>query len=434
MQDKRIHIDEKFISHAWGEMHKQLDQEMPVRKERRRGLGWWWMFGLLLLTAGVGFAAFGNMGTETTAKPSQTDSNGKNYLPEAQPQVAAPAAPGADILKQKTPTTNDVLRSKKGQNELLQTRKPLLPKRVKPIERQLIALNDEGNVAPQKMNKSLPVAPLVEVGTALQQSLETEFQKAETPGKLGDLEMQDLAFTKAIPTVASQNLGTGKWNLAIEGNVMHALKTPTNGSSALLTVSKSLNSRGVGVNLGVGYTFIQQPLGVVLYGSYQPSSGRLEEQVVYYGNGFSADARISSAVSADVRTNRTQALNLHYLTVPVRLTHSVGNRIILKAGVEGGVLLAAKSDFTEGGFLGYINSKKSNDADESIGFEDNSNGIKLANFDMAAIGGIDVRLSHHLSVGTHYRFGLIDLMPLNARKEYNRLIQLGFTYHLNNRR
>ncbi|MCC6725732.1 MAG: hypothetical protein IT258_14580 [Saprospiraceae bacterium] len=59
MQDNRTHIDEKFINHAWGEMRKQLDQELPVNTEqKRRPFTFWWLTGLLLLVAGFGYYAY----------------------------------------------------------------------------------------------------------------------------------------------------------------------------------------------------------------------------------------------------------------------------------------------------------------------------------------------------------------------------------------
>ena len=54
MDKDNVHIDNEFTDHSWREMSKLLDQEMPVKKRKKR-LVWIWFLGLGLLGL-IGFA------------------------------------------------------------------------------------------------------------------------------------------------------------------------------------------------------------------------------------------------------------------------------------------------------------------------------------------------------------------------------------------
>ena len=48
-------IDQEFTDHSWKEMKKLLDQEMPVKRRRRRGLIWFFLVGAIGLALGIWF-------------------------------------------------------------------------------------------------------------------------------------------------------------------------------------------------------------------------------------------------------------------------------------------------------------------------------------------------------------------------------------------
>lgn len=58
MDKEKIHIDEEFLDQSWANMSAILDQEMPVKKRKRRFI-WLWFGGLLALTLVV-FAYLNN--------------------------------------------------------------------------------------------------------------------------------------------------------------------------------------------------------------------------------------------------------------------------------------------------------------------------------------------------------------------------------------
>ncbi|MFK8105350.1 MAG: hypothetical protein AB8G15_22750 [Saprospiraceae bacterium] len=78
MQDKN-NLNDEFTDFAWSKMSTLLDQEMPVKKKKRRGIVLWLMLGLLM---GIGSSAyyFG-----TTTKKVDADSKGVSPTVEVAP-------------------------------------------------------------------------------------------------------------------------------------------------------------------------------------------------------------------------------------------------------------------------------------------------------------------------------------------------------------
>jgi Outer membrane protein beta-barrel domain len=426
MQDKRIHFNEKFINHAWEDMRKQLEVEMPVRQERRRWLGWWWLACLFLLSAGLGFAAYSKKAANTAAKPTKPIAVGAapapNNTANSATPVASPIVPGT----QRQPIANTPFKGKNGNSNGEKGNPSFTKNSVKIAEsaavNELITSDGAPFVASQEMT-AMPAVALSDASQTMPENLDL----------LGAVELKNLAHPSVIPTVASQQMSLSKWRLAIEGTMMRALDRPATGVSAHLLASRPLKMSNLSLQVGLGYTFVQQPLGVELAGNSIAGGGNSDEVLVYYGNDFDREG-LSSISGSAVRTRYKQGLNLNYLTVPVRLAYSIGNRFTVKMGLEGGLLMASKSDFTNSGFLSNIIQKADEAVDPTFNDKSNSGAIKLASLDFAAIGGIDFRLSPRFSIGTQFKLGLKDIMPLNSIREYNRLLQLGLTYHLAKRK
>ncbi len=104
MQDND-NLNEEFTDFAWSKMSNLLDQEMPVKKKKRRRMVLWLLFGLLL---GIGSSAY-----YFGARTKELDANSKSVLPivKAKPSAAKeiPTPPHHSIAE--TNATNEITKS-----------------------------------------------------------------------------------------------------------------------------------------------------------------------------------------------------------------------------------------------------------------------------------------------------------------------------------
>ena len=130
MQDKRIHIDKKFMDQSWAEMRKQLDLEMPVPGQQRRRFGWWWfgLVGLLLVSAGAGaaFVVWGKKAPATAVKTAQPIATGASIQPTS---GAVSESPAMEVEIPNTSQPNSVVGNVEIKNSLPNTVSDSQPKK-----------------------------------------------------------------------------------------------------------------------------------------------------------------------------------------------------------------------------------------------------------------------------------------------------------------
>jgi hypothetical protein len=439
MQDRRLHTDEAFINHAWSEMRKQLDAEMPTMGDRRRHrFGWYWwlaMMGFLVLSVVTGYAIWNKKPAKPTTevtKPIAVEATPmgnfnqaflsseqvvQNDLPEKAGNNVTPFNSGKSTqqdFRQRNQTTNQPVSSIQNSNALMNWEESQLPmatqETIKPVEALLGTTVEK---AEEVVPLAVAVEPLEQLGTDY-------FPIANT--------------TPSIAFIEPVNKNSRR--IAIEAGYMHAIDNPALGMGLGLVVGKPLKNNKFNLQFGLGYNFVQQPLGVELAAYSFDGSGRLTEEVVFYGTESSKADEALIPSNAAVRTSRQTGLNLHYLSVPMRISCSITKRLSLKMGIDAAVLLRAKSEFVEGGvfersdlsFQGLnYNAEISNDSNSS-------NKDIVAPFDLVSTVGIEYRIGNRLSLASQFRYGLVDVLPKNNTADYNRLLQLSLLYHLPNRK
>jgi len=83
MQDNKFHpdLDSAFEDKAWQDMYRQLDEEMPVPKEKRRFIFWWWLGSavavLILSTSLIFIYSYKESSKEQVAPPNKEVINSK---------------------------------------------------------------------------------------------------------------------------------------------------------------------------------------------------------------------------------------------------------------------------------------------------------------------------------------------------------------------
>ena len=430
MQDNRLHFDEKFTDRAWSKMSNLLDHEMPVQEGRRRSFAWWRLAALacILILGGAGILFFNKKAAATATVPSQPVAGAIEH-----PSTSNHSTPAAKKPQQTNGNANINLVQENGPS-LATKKKPAaavsMPKQNKAeliqkvADKQPIGQGKETEIAAKKTSEPFlatwPNAP--EIGDLSDQFLP---KRAIAPPLLeaGDVRLIDISGqpTPAIGASFKNPISTG-WGYALEGAGMSTLTSPATGASLMAIAAKPLKNSRLSIETGLGYSFIQQPLTIVVEGTTAPvfeSVGISSQSNANYGLNDKLD---SYDVSNGVVTEYFQALKLHYVQVPIRLRYQLSARIGLTIGMEPAILLRSDSKYTSGGVLAFDNRN-----DESSSGA-NSGSISTSVFDFAASGGLNCRLSKAWSLQLGYKFGLKDVLPNNNFGDFNRLFQAGIRY------
>ncbi|MBK9018001.1 MAG: PorT family protein [Saprospiraceae bacterium] len=211
-----------------------------------------------------------------------------------------------------------------------------------------------------------------------------------------------------------------RWSYALEGAGMSTLTSPASGGSLMAIAAKPLKNNRLSIETGFGYSYIQQPLTIVVEGTTAPVFENIGLQSnANYGLKDNID---SYDASTGVVTEYFQALKLHYIQVPVRLRYQISSRISMMIGMESAILLRSDSKYTSGGVLAFDNRNDESSTNASSG------SINTSVIDFAASGGLNCRLSKAWSLQLGYKFGLKDVLPNNNYGDYNRMFQAGIRY------
>ncbi len=419
MQDKSIHIDDKFTDRAWADMRSMLDKEMPMQPEkRRRLLGWWW-FALLGigLVAGAGYLAFGEKAAtkktiqskpvaSATLSPIMTESG-----PITPPITASIAenVVGSKANKQQTATINfDKKQDFKKSNT---------------PNSSGIELYEDRQLLSEKSADYQPFSDMVIVD-----SLQLETQDLNERTTLENSEY--LALLSPVPLIepAEKDLKVADyfakkqgWSWALQASALAVPNFSGGGYSLEAVSSKALINNRLSINFGLGYAFLRQPINV--FTENTSSSNDIANEVVYENSG----AFVTEAIGLNGISINNKLLKLHYLTVPVQFSYRFSKRFSANAGAMVGLLLASKSDYTQDGILGSF-AKQNNDLVFGA-----STFSKVSSIEIAAIGGFGFVCSPNSSLHFDYVHGLTDVLPDNTVGDFNRLIKLGFKYKIGRR-
>ncbi|MBI1225672.1 MAG: outer membrane beta-barrel protein [Bacteroidetes bacterium] len=425
MQDKRIHIDEKFIDRSWVEMQLLLENEMPVQqKKRRRFIGWWW---LGLIGIGVLFGAvylFGNKKDkpETVTNQPIASSNSKVAVKPGHSE-------GENLSHEQLKTVGELnspiksssgLMSNKGLNAGYSELKRRYTHSIKPEN----ADNSRLNLIVESKSEGKPLLGGKESIEAVQfdgNELKTnEYNSIENLEKLAAIPINPLLNQHEFEfLLSSQNLYKRKVEWSIQASVLAVPDLSGGGFSFDLLSSNRLISNRLLLNAGLGYAFISQPIYAgITSNSIVPDA--FDNNIVY-GNANKDMA--FEGLDPNFVTIRNQTLKLHYLTVPIQLNYQLTNRFALNVGVSTGVLLKSNSGYSKAGIL---NSFASSNKDAS----NNSTNSIISNFDFSISGGIGFKCSKSLSINLDYLHGLTDVLPNNNVGDFNRELKLGFRYKL----
>lgn len=435
MQDNPLHIDKKFTDQAWGEMRKLLDEEMPTGKRRRR-FGWWWFLLALGIatTAGAFYllshseeaqapvrsapVASPEKQSDTPAvsneKPSDTASEAVTFT-EGKIEKKGPgitSAKGANAKPEPQSSANQTQAQTQTQNTDNQFLTEILPLTDNPT-----AEYSEPVLSPTVAENSVSEITV----------LEPTVPQLGKPDLLACLPLTKLPTNAAeSPSLKVETMKKARVNWSAFTSAFTAPNSNANGLAAGLLASAPLKKSNLSIEAGLGYTYFQQPLVAVGEedgsGGFDPNAtptitednGRVtfENNDENYLSQAVAEANFSAFRIA-------QGLDLHYLQVPLEATYR-WKRLRVIGGMNTGLLLRSKSDFTNGGLFFDSFSK-----DRSGG-----SGVTVKAVDFAGVGGLGYDISPRIGIDLKYRAGITDLLPDNDSKDRNRFLQLSVRYRI----
>lgn len=437
MQDNRIHIDEKFTNHAWGEMSKLLAKEMPVQGQPHRRVAWWWftMLALGLGLAVTGFWFWGKRLPATNTTPAHLVAEGN--FETATKQASTAVTGGAPSEKSKFAVLPKKKTAQVSQSASIvsHNQRPsttgLLPTQQAEVMNKLFDKQPVPLGITQAVTSTMPSSTSVASLGENERGAIVEANKIEAPSQLEIAESQLLSATSSqLPSVSVMAIDpfANNWKLGIQADALTAVTNKAAGLSVKFLAAKSLENSRLSFETGLGYSYLQQPLQVVV-SQYPVGLNSAGDSEVVYGTENVKDNQGGFSPQANVRTNYSEGLNLHYVVLPAQASFRLSNRFSVHAGVDAGILLASSSDITDGGLF-----KRSLElADFSFDAEQRSD-IKVSLIDVAATGGVSYIILPALSLHAGYKLGFKDILPNNSANDFNRFVQLGIRYELSSKR
>lgn len=454
MKEKYNHIDKKFTNHAWGEMQKLLDKEIPVtdaaNRKRRR---WFLIFLFFGLTIGIGSSMWAlgyfekEPKVEKTKHPIALDTKSASIEMEADKVVdkANLAAPNNSLTQetslekgkelnvekaiinkalanrsigQNSKEDNSKVNNSSASSSLERSANPL-EKIVENVENE--SFNRDNEIALSIHTIDSPSISLFEISeeniTPLfhENSAETKKKKkkkfmpnefAVFAGGIAGIERDFLVGGKAGINL-SYHLPKQRW--AIETGINYSyLKNDFNSNN------RSLFNSGTAPETAEDYS----PVLVI------------EEILLDENNGSTSISGTTELLNNANLSIAQPALHLHYLNVPVSVSWKASPKWSFYSGAKISALLSASSKNSTGGVL---NSRSLGSAfTYQYKTEENSltRILPVRKYDFSTHVGFRYHFSKSFSMDLQYNHGFRDMIKYNFQKDYNRSFQFSLFYNI----
>lgn len=464
MKQKNTNIDAAFIDEAWADMKQLLDQEMPVKKKKRRFL-WIWLFPIGLI-AGLSSQYWGK-GADT---PVSSFPISKNQMTQPVASLDKPTEKTeAPVLNTKT-TTDKVVKSITPADPLLQETKT--PKTINPVKPEN-KHPKEAIVPDASKPQSLEKKPLQEnskINGTIDDKPKSQLQQAAIPNEPPNDNSTVIAnetldfpkrmtlpadllpgldfspeYTSPVLTVPQPKLPSKRWSFGVFGG--YVFSNNTSWQAGLLSEVR-LTPRWA-LQAGLSYTKLyigdqqeqsfQNDLGLSLENDVEiPETadpgqnspiGMEEEETQGATGGATPPQETVSSTLFEIK-------NGHYLSLSLSAQYRLSPRWSLQSGVQGNYLLGYS--YTLNGQSAYSTNTGALAAQESRNFTQPLNLDQLNTFQYSIFGGIGFHINNRLRVFGHYYHGLnhhfkqeiLDANTLQGTPKKLRYFEIGASYFI----
>jgi hypothetical protein len=422
MENHKTYNTEEFADKAWAEMHKLLDQELPLQnKDRKRPLFWWFVLAVALglLVLGVWW--------------HQNSKSGHVPTPSVQSAVAERGLP-AHIQEAKTPEISNSASSLQPQSD------PSVSSFAKQQKK-----HSDGGVASDASHKANEGSYLNEPARKIDS---LTLQPGETSdveeAKSGNGRIADLCYLPQLSLSDLYTVEIPNFSIPTENTKFRKLPGISLASSGFIGSRAGTSGLGIGLvfhipgsgsrfsfEFGASYSYQRQPLSVLV-----PSKTATSGPVTSTSAG-------PAIVSFEKLDQEAQNLNRNYLLVnhdiglqyfefPAGVSMKLWPKLELTSGLNFGLLLLSVPEFTRGGLIASNTGKIGLDADplEKQPSSASSFSVELNKMNLSVHAGLQYKFTPRIKIRIGYRYGLSDMIVSNREKDYSRLLQVSAIYRI----
>lgn len=421
MQDNyHSDFDPKFVDQAWSEMHKMLDQEMPVNKPvKKRGLIWWSLGTLLLgLIAGITYFSWDSHQTrKVIAINSATN----------QEAMA--------LADQNTNSQNYTTSSKKGFNTKTETQETIINlSQPKPsISSSHSTIKEETSSASVSSRNTNALSP-IESSALSTDNVLTEANTNTTAAtainnNLLSVDNDQLKASMNIPFAATllkevsekdreetihhqaivPHAQHSKFTMGIEGGIYSFGFKKIDGLQAALFANVSVNPR-IYLRSGLGFAILRPAI--------------LENSTTLSFNNTALNPSQAEGKPSSYITARTAVTDLSYAYIYC----GIGYNLTDKLALEGSIIPALLSNSTLQESWTYTTQ----DAENNSPFVSriSVNPKEVSKYLLSYSTGLRYQFNSSFDIRLHYQANLSDLLTNTSKRENLRGINLSMAYRI----
>lgn len=433
MDKDNIHIDNEFTDHSWREMSKLLDQEMPVKKRKKR-LIWIWFLGLGLLgLIGLAYLQPDNrpnlksLPIPAITKKVATNSDDKKVTHQSSILNQSIKKVSNQLITTKSSDNTSVINTIKNPTK----RFPTAANTPTAVDVGVSVLAKNGFVEIKAIPKSENVASNA---PSINQSIPEKLKLQFIP--IASLSPALLAINKKevnIPIFPIKN--SLKWRFGVYASVL----SPKLGSFKSGLHANIIFNHKWTLHFGLGYakrisTTTSTSNNDQGFANSIPDMEETEDMSTTAGTGFGNDPAPSiNPPEIDLMGNQGISFsNFHYFEIPLLVNYRIRSKFALEFGGSLSYLHGYRYQYNEASF--FSNNPNLNSAFDTSRSTDLSlaNAPTISTINWTFIGGANYQLTKNLTAYANYHYSTPYLKPTTntalSKKRWQQM-ELGIRYY-----
>lgn len=433
MDKDNVHINSEFIDHSWQEMSKLLDQEMPIKKQRKKRLLWIWLLGLGLFGL-IGFTYYLNTSSQPPLKSFK--------VPHKRNVVKLNNSPsGTSQPSTNTPKTSKKQRITKSSDNLNLVNTNKKVSKTHPTAANAPAVVGIG-ITTEKKSIDLPINQIIKEKEKFLSPTQIEYPTRNsaviTPIAIlkPNLLNTQKSFTFVIPSLIGDQK---KWRFGLYAGGT----APKIGGVNLGLQTNYLFHKKWSLHFGLGYSK-RIVTSTTSETANQDASTPIELTAETEDMSTASGSNTGPAPPPNTTPNEAELIpgndfkytNFHYFEIPILFQYTIRKKLVIEFGGSIGYLYGYRYQYNGASFFTKDIISNSNNAfgTRSVDLSQANLGT-VSNFNTTLIGGINYRFTKNITGYTNYRISNKYLNNTNiAANDFNfpqrwKQIEVGIRYY-----